>query len=122
MRAAQWIFRLAAIYGLLVLLPGLFLEAQFSATNPPPLTHPIFYYGFYGSAIVWQLAFLLIASDPQRYQPLIAIAVLEKAAFLLPALWLRSQGRLADSGPWWGALIDGLLMLLFLFAWRRTAQ
>ena len=60
-RATYW---LAAIYGILVLLPGFFLEDQFSRTSPPALTHPEFYYGFYGSALVWQFAFILIARSP----------------------------------------------------------
>ena len=81
MKFAKITYWLAAIYGILVLLPGFFLEAEFSRTSPPALTHPEFYYGFYGSALVWQLAFILIARDPVRYRPLMLVSVLEKAGF-----------------------------------------
>jgi len=64
MRPARWIFLIAGLYGVLVLVPGFFLEAQFRTSEPPAVTHAEFYYGFYGSALVWQLAFFVIASDP----------------------------------------------------------
>jgi len=116
-RATYW---LAAIYGILVLLPGFFLEYQFCRTSPPALTHPEFYYGFYGSALVWQFAFILIARDPVRYRPLMLVSVLEKAGFFFACLWLWSSGRLEMTGPFYGSLIDGLLMILFAIAWVRT--
>lgn len=111
---------LAAIYGVLVLLPGFFLESQFSAATPPAVTHPEFYYGFYGSALVWQFAFILIARDPIRYRPLMLVTVLEKACFLVACLWLWSAGRLGPTGPFYGSLIDGFWMILFALAWVRT--
>lgn len=110
----------AAIYGILVLLPGLFLEEQFSRTTPPALTHPEFYYGFYGSALVWQFAFVLIARDPARYRPLMLVAVLEKASFFVACLGLWFSGRLGLTGPFYGSLIDGIWMILFAIAWLRT--
>jgi len=116
-RVTYWI---AAIYGILVLLPGFFLESEFGRTSPPALTHPEFYYGFYGSALVWQFAFILIARDPVRYRPLMLVTVLEKAGFLIACLWLWSAGRLGMIGPFYGSLIDGLWMVLFAIAWTRT--
>ena len=120
MKFAKITYWLAAIYGILVLLPGYFLESQFSSTSPPALTHPEFYYGFYGSALVWQFAFILIARDPVRYRPLMLVSVLEKASFLIACLWLWSSDRLAMNGPFYGSLIDGFLMILFAIAWART--
>lgn len=120
MRAARIIFAVAAVYGLAALVPGLLIESG-AVPLYPPLAQPEFYYGFYGSALVWQLAFLLIARDPVRYRPLMLVAVLEKAAFFLACLWLWQSHRLAAaSGPFIGAMIDGVLMLAFLFAWWRT--
>lgn len=118
MKMARWVFLIAGIYGLLVLAPGFFLE---KLVSPPALTHPEFYYGFYGSALVWQAVFLLIGRDPARWRALMPLAVLEKAAFFLPALWLWSQGRLAAAdGPFIGAMIDGLLLAAFAVAWRLS--
>lgn len=120
MRAARLIFAVAAVYGIAVLLPGLFIE-QGPVPLYPPLAQPEFYYGFYGSALVWQLLFIAIARDPVRYRPLMLVAVLEKAAFFLPCLWLWQSGRMAPlSGPFIGAMVDGLLMLAFLLAWRLS--
>lgn len=122
MKFARTTYLFAAIYGVLILLPGFFLEAQFSQTTPPALTHPEFYYGFYGSALVWQVAFFLISRDPARYRPLMLISVLEKASFFIACLVLWSSGRLDASGPFYGSLIDGVWMILFAIAWARTAS
>ena len=77
MKAARWIYGGAGIYGLLVLFPGLFSEARLNTDWPPALTHPEFYYGFYGSALVWQLLFLMIAREPARYRALMPVTILE---------------------------------------------
>ena len=87
MKAARLIFAIAAIYGIAVLVPGLFIESS-GALAFVELSNPEYYYGFYGSALVWQFAFLAIASDPVRYRPLMLVAVLEKAAFFGACLWL----------------------------------
>ena len=120
MKLARIIFGVAAAYGLLVLLPGLFTEAQFNQMNPPAINHPEFYYGFYGVALVWQFVFILIARDPLRYRSLMLLGVTEKAAFFVPSLLLWQSGRLAVGGPFYGAMIDGVLMLLFAFAWWHS--
>lgn len=122
MKLARIIFGIAAVYGILVLVSGLFTESLFNQMNPPALNHPEFYYGFYASALVWQFAFLLIAHDPVRYRPLMLVAIVEKAAFFLPSILLWQAGRLAVGGPFYGALIDGVLMLLFALAWWRSKK
>jgi len=120
MKFARMTYWAAAIYGILILLPGFFLEERFSRTTPPALTHPEFYYGFYGSALVWQFAFILIARDPGRYRPLMLISVMEKASFFIACVWLWSSGRIEATGPLYGSLIDGIWMVLFAIAWLRT--
>ncbi|MBK8630383.1 MAG: hypothetical protein IPN84_09290 [Sphingomonadales bacterium] len=120
MTLAGRIFTGAGIYGLLILVPGLFTEGRFNALNPPPITHPEFYYGFYGSAIVWQLLFLLIGRDPARFRILMPLAMLEKAAFFIPCLWLWAVGRMGMTETFFGGMIDGVLLLLFGVAWRRV--
>jgi hypothetical protein len=115
------IFRWAGIYGLVVLVPTLFTEIQFGRDNPPPVTHPEFYYGFAGVALAWQVAFLVIASDPPRYRPLMPAAVLEKLGFAAAVLGLLIVGRKVPGVIAAGAGVDFLLGLLFVHAWRRTA-
>jgi len=75
-----------------------------------------------GSALVWQLAFFLMAGNPVRYRPLMLVAVLEKLSFLATCLALLATGRLAAGGPLAGSLIDGIWMVLFAIAWWRTRE
>src|SRR3712207_4414010 len=94
-RFPSLVFRIAGIYGIVVLLPQYFLEERIGRDYPPPITHPEHFYGFVGLALVWQLVFLLIARDVRRYRALMPLAVLEKLAFGVPALALYAGGRLA---------------------------
>jgi hypothetical protein len=119
MAFARRVFLAAGVYGLLVMTPQFFLEAQTSRDYPPAITHPEFYYGFVGTVFAWQLLFVAISRDPARYRPLMLVALIEKAAFAIPVPLLYLQGRvpailLVFAG------IDGLLFLLFLESWRRT--
>ncbi len=120
MRFARWVFLVAGVYGCLILVPGVFLERQAGTLAPPAITHPEFYYGFYGSALVWQIVFLVIARDPARYRPLILVSVFEKLTFLVACLALYFTGRLVVSGPLFGSLLDGVWMVLFAIAWWVT--
>jgi purine-cytosine permease-like protein len=116
---ARRVFLGAGIYGLVVLLPQYFLEDRIGRDYPPPITHPEHFYGFVGLALVWQLAFLLIASDVIRYRPLMPIAVAEKAAFAVPTFLLFASGRVAAATTA-VAGIDALLGIFFLAAYLAT--
>jgi purine-cytosine permease-like protein len=109
----------AGIYGLIVLLPQYFMEAQVGRDYPPPITHPEHFYGFVGVAVAWQLAFLVIASDVRRFRPLMLPAIVEKLAFFLPTLWLFVGGRVA-AAVLGVATVDLLLGTLFLASFLRT--
>ncbi|GAK45924.1 conserved protein [Tepidicaulis marinus] len=121
MKLARWIYIVAAVYGIAVLVPQLFMEAQIGALNPPAITHPEFFYGFIGTALVWQVLFLLIASDPVRYRALMPITFLEKLAFAVPVAWLYAEGRVGG-GVVLGGLIDALLLAAFIIAYRSTPR
>jgi len=116
---ARRTFRIAAIYGILVLLPQYFLEGRIGRDYPPPITHPEHFYGFIGVALAWQVLFLLIARDPLRYRPVMPVAILEKLAFGLACVVLYVQGRLAGATLSAGA-IDLVLAVLFLVSYRAT--
>jgi hypothetical protein len=119
MRFARIVYALAGIFGIAVLVPGLFAES--AGLLPFRIAQPEFYYGFHGTALVWQFLFLFIAMDPVRWRVLMPFTFLEKIAFFVPILWLWSQGRVqAPSGPFVGGMIDGLLLLLFIAAWFAT--
>lgn len=119
MKLARWIFLVAAIYGLAVLTPTMF--AGPTVPDGDPLApYAAYFYGFVGIALVFQLVFLLIASDPMRWRNLMPLAVLEKISFFGPGLALYFQGRLAQGPLFYGAMIDGVLMVLFALAWWST--
>jgi len=120
-RFAERVFRLAAIYGILVLLPQYFMEERIGRDFPPPITHPEHFYGFIGVALAWQVVFLIIARDPVRYRPIMLAAILEKLAFGGAALALFLAQRLAPSVLAAG-LVDLVLAGLFLAAYRKTGE
>lgn len=117
-RFARWVFALAGIYGLLVLAPGYFMEARIAIDAPPAITHPEYYYGFIGIGLAWQIAFLIIASDPVRYRLIMLAGVVEKFSFGIAAVMLFAQGRLAGQVLAF-SLFDSFLGLLFVvsFIW-----
>lgn len=51
MKFARMVFAIAAIYGFATLVPGYFLEVQIGLADPPPITHPEYFYGFLGVAL-----------------------------------------------------------------------
>jgi hypothetical protein len=119
MKFAKLVFLLAGIYGLIVLAPQYFFEARTGHDYPPPITHPEYYYGFIGLALVWQLAFLVISRDPVRYRPLMIVAILEKACFAIPAVLLLLQNRIPTL-IFGFAMVDVVLGVLFLIAYVKT--
>ncbi len=118
-RFARLVFLTAGIYGVIVLLPQYFLEAQIGRDYPPPISHPEHFYGFIGVALAWQAAFLVIASDVRRYRLLMLPAVLEKLSFGLAAALLYAAGRTAGAVAAAGA-VDLVLAVLFFAAFRAT--
>jgi hypothetical protein len=120
MSFARWLFRIAGIYGLVVLLPQYFMENSLSRNFPPPLTHPEHFYGFIGVALAWQVVFLLIARDFQRYRLLMLPAILEKVSFGGAVLVLYEQGRAAPLVACAGT-IDLVFAACFIVAFRRSA-
>ena len=121
MKFAKLTFLIAGIYGLLALVPLYFMEQQTGRDYPPPITHPEYYYGFVGVAVAWQLAFIVMSRNPVRYRPLMPVAVVEKASFFIPVVLLYLQHRVS-SFMLGAASIDGLLGVLFIIAWLRTAK
>ena len=120
-RFAKIVFRVAGIYGLLVLTPMYFLESKIGRDTPPAITHPEFFYGFVGVALAWQFVFLVLSTDPVRYRPMILPSILEKIGFGIPSFILFFEGRLAPS-TLAVASVDWVLAFLFLTAYFKTAR
>ena len=115
MRFARWVFRIAGLYGIVVLAPMLFSERQIA----PGITHPVFFYAWISLDLVWQIFFLVLSTDPIRYRPMMLVSVLEKATAVIAIPWLYVMGRI--EGQWLGAAaVDLVFGVLFLAAYRRT--
>ena len=119
MKFAKIVFWLAAIWGFLIITPLYFMFALISKNDPPPITHPGFFYGFVGVAMVWQLAFILMARDPIRFRPMMIPAILEKLVYSIPVIILVLQKRMHPADLVFSAT-DLLLAVLFLIAYLRT--
>lgn len=120
MKFAKVIFWIAAIWGILIITPLYFLYDTIGRQDPPPITHPGFYYGFVGCALAWQLAFIVIATDPLRFRTFMLLSVFEKFSFGGATAVLYLQHRLHGSDLALGG-IDTFLGVLFLLAFFRTS-
>jgi hypothetical protein len=119
MRFAKIVFWIASIWGLLVLTPLYFMFDVISRNDPPPITHPGFFYGFAGAGLAWQIAFFFIAKDPVRHRPLMIPSVLEKFSYGAAAVVLVLQGRMHRSDLVFAGA-DLLLGILFAIAYFKT--
>jgi hypothetical protein len=120
MKFSKVVFWVAGIWGLLVLTPLYFMFDLIGRNDPPPITHPGFFYGFVGVALAWQIAFIFIATDPVRYRPLMIPSVLEKVGYGAAAITLVLQGRMHRSDLVFAGT-DLLLGLLFVIAYFKTS-
>ena len=110
LRVVRRLFRWAAVYGVIVLLPLYFL--------PPPVERTEAFYGFIGGALAFQVVYWTIGGDPLRYRTLMPIGAVAKLSFAIPALTLFALGRL-DAATAVPVSIDVLLAAGFFYAWRR---
>lgn len=119
MRFAKIVFLIAGVWGVLVITPLFFIFDLIGKQDPPAINHPGFYYGFATTALAWQIAFLIIASNPIRFRPLMIAAVIEKAGFNIAVIILFLQGRMHVPDLALG-IIDLLFGALFLTAFVMT--
>lgn len=119
MKFAKVVFRIAGIWGLLVVSPLYFMFDLIGRKDPPPITHPGFFYGFVGAALAWQIAFFLIAMDPGRHRAFMLPSIVEKFTYGIAVAVLVSQGRRHPADLLLGC-IDLLLGVLFVAAYFRT--
>jgi len=120
-RFARFVFWIAAIWGFLFITLLFFLFNLIGEKDPPPITHPAFFYGFVGIALVWQIAFIFIARDPIRFRPMMMPAILEKLVSAVPVVILVLQKRMHPTDLVFSA-IDLTLGALFLAAYLRTPR
>jgi hypothetical protein len=119
MKFAKAVYWLAGIWGLLVITPLYFIFDLIGQKDPPPITHPGFYYGFVGLGLAWQIAFLFIAQDPVRLRPMMIPSMVEKFSYAIAVVALVLQARMHKSDLVFAAT-DSLLGFLFIAAYAKT--
>ncbi len=120
MKFSKWVFLVAGIYGLFVTLP-LYNEAYTTQLFPPAINHPEYYYGFIGTVVAWQVAFIVISRDPLKQRSLMIPAVMEKMIYAFSILVLTLQGRVAGAMIGFAA-IDFVLGVLFVISYILTGK
>ena len=119
MRLARIIFIGAGIWGIAVLTPLYWLVDISGRHYVPPHDYPQFFYGFIAVAIAWQIAFLIIGSNPARFRLVMIPAAIEKLGYVSTLILMYGRSRVSaiDVQP---AIPDGLLGLLFIVAFWAT--
>lgn len=119
MKFASVVFRVAAVWGLVVLVPLFFMFDGSGVAGNPPFTYLQAYFGFLCVTLAWQLAFWIIGSDPVRFRPLMIPAMVEKFGFVLALAVLYALGRVGPREVL-PALPDLVLGVLFVAAYVKT--
>lgn len=119
MRFAKIVFWIAGIWGVLVLAPLYFLFDVIGRQDPPPITHPGFYYGFASVGLAFQIVFFTIARDPIRLRPVMIPSIIEKLAGGGTFVVLYLQHRLTPGDLGLGC-VDLLFGVLFVAAFLKT--
>jgi hypothetical protein len=119
-RFARIVFGLAGIWGVL-LLGLLFINPSIAAASAATGSFAQFFYGFLAVTMAWQVAFLIIASDPVRLRPLMPAAILEKFGYVVLMLWLYAGGAIGQAEVS-SVVPDAALGILFVIAHRKTTD
>lgn len=121
MRFSRYTFIGAGVWGLAVLVPFYALVDITGRRYAFPTENPQFFWGFFAVAIAWQIAFLMIGSDPARFRPLMIPAMLEKVGFVVTLVALFTAGRVSAIDLQ-AALPDGVLAVLFAIAYVASRR
>lgn len=120
MKFAKITFYVAFAWGILILTPLYFMFDTIGRQDPPPITHPGFYYGFVSVGLAFQFVFLVIGRDPVRFRPMMLPSVLEKCGYAISFAALYFQHRLHASDLAFAG-VDALFGVLFILAFLKTA-
>ena len=120
MKFARITFYIAFIWGILIFAPLYLMFDLISRNDPPPITHPGFFYGFLSAGLAWQFAFLVIARDPVRFRLMMLPSVLEKFGYGASLTVLYFQSRIHPQDLVFAGM-DALFGILFLVAFFKAA-
>jgi hypothetical protein len=121
MKFAKGVFLIAGVWGVVVLTPLYFLVDLTGRHYAAPVDYPQFFYGFLSVAMAWQIAFLVIASNPARFRPLMIPGIIEKFGHVAGVAVLYSLGRLSEADAF-AAVPDVVLGVLFVVAFVMTPR
>ncbi len=124
MKFARIVFWSAGAWGVLALTPLYFMFDMIGRQEPPPITHPQFYYGSAGVTMAWQFAFFVIATDPARFRPMMIPSMLEKLGYVVAVVVLYLQRRMSSVQLMTGVpdtLLGLLVVVIAFFKTRRSA-
>src|SRR5580658_10916619 len=121
MKFARIVLWMATIWGVLTLSPLYFIFDLIGRQDPPPITHPAFYYGFVSVALAFQVVFLVIARDPVRFRPMMLPSMIEKFGAGAAFVALYVQHRLT-SGDLALGCVDLLFGVLLVAAFFKTSN
>ena len=121
MRFARIVFRIAGTWGLIILTPLYWLFPGDAGGPGAVFTYGQAYFGFLGVTVAWQIAFFVIASSPVTMRRLMPVAIVEKAAYVLPIAILAAQGRVTGAQAS-SAVPDFILGSLFVAAYVKTGR
>jgi hypothetical protein len=116
---AKIVFIAAGVWGIVILTPLFFLVDLTGRHYAPPASYPQFFYGFIGVALAWQVAFLIIGSNPRQYRLLMIPSILEKVSFVTIVALLLSRARITTLDAT-AAVPDLVLAILFVTAFVKT--
>ena len=121
MKFARIVYIGAGIWGVTVLTPLYWLFDISGRRYQAPVDYPHFFFGFVSVAMAWQIAFLIIGSNPVRFRALMIPAILEKLGFVstLAVLYARSRIPAVDAQA---AIPDLMLCVLFVVALVKTLR
>jgi hypothetical protein len=119
MKFARFVFIAAGVWGIAVLTPFYWLIDVTGRRYAPPVEYPHFFYGFFSVAMAWQIAFLIIGSNPSRFRPFMIPGMLEKLSYVVTLAVLYSQSRIPAIDTQ-AAIPDLLLCILFVVAFVKT--
>jgi len=121
MKFARVVFIGAGIWGVTVLTPLYWLFDITGRRYQAPVDYPHFFFGFVSVAMAWQIAFLIIGSNPVRFRALMIPAILEKLGFVSTLAVLYAQSRISAVDAQ-AAVPDLMLCVLFVVALAKTLR
>jgi hypothetical protein len=119
-RFARIVFVVAGVLGLLLLLPLAYSAVVDGQGILPGLGGAgMFFLGFVAQYMCWQILYLVLATNPVRYRPMMIPAFFAQAMGALYPQWLYLYGF----EPWVPvAAVEIALAILFLVAYWTTGQ